>query len=445
MSLDRLADIEVQLCMHGMMTLERLQFARCSRQLMHAAQSPFAWKHAPPLVIDFPTRKSAAASDDDIRSDGRHHSMLRHCALFVHLQPIDTGRWSVCHPLVTDLIALASSSVQPIHTLDAGNVILDLRQWLRLLACPPLQTHLRSIRFHNWSNFVEGGVKLFRALAALPSLSTLRMDMSWVGHEEGPAAGAELVHLRSLTSLRFRDGGQQGWTSQLDNVAAIPGLKRLHVHSPSLYGGAFKQFCCSFDRIMHQLEVLKLDYFACGGARVAERVTAEDYAAGFASLRALRCLHLIRVFSVDVMIAHVHHIPNLRTLDIQPNAETWRFFVHGTQSNNAERSMPSVRSIAQVLTRAPQIKCAVRLFARKKPREEEIAAALQMMPRLRDAPELTPFGHRFEVRMTGSWPTAEQQARQEVERTTRAYFVPPDEPGPKVPPPTPPRPDCSVQ
>jgi hypothetical protein len=44
-SLDTLADIELQLCMHGLAPMELLQLAQCSRRLHHAADSPFAWKH----------------------------------------------------------------------------------------------------------------------------------------------------------------------------------------------------------------------------------------------------------------------------------------------------------------------------------------------------------------------------------------------------------------
>jgi hypothetical protein len=48
MSLARLADVELQLVMQGLDASELLQLARCSKQMMHAADSPFAWQHCNP-------------------------------------------------------------------------------------------------------------------------------------------------------------------------------------------------------------------------------------------------------------------------------------------------------------------------------------------------------------------------------------------------------------
>jgi hypothetical protein len=47
--MNQLADVELQLIMHGLQATELLQLARCSHRLMHAADSAFAWKFASPL------------------------------------------------------------------------------------------------------------------------------------------------------------------------------------------------------------------------------------------------------------------------------------------------------------------------------------------------------------------------------------------------------------
>ena len=50
-SFDRLADVEVQLCMQFSPLPALLQIARCSRRLQTQADSPCAFKHAPPRVL----------------------------------------------------------------------------------------------------------------------------------------------------------------------------------------------------------------------------------------------------------------------------------------------------------------------------------------------------------------------------------------------------------
>jgi hypothetical protein len=43
--LQRLADVELALIMQQLSAVELLQFARCSRQLMYAADNAFGWRH----------------------------------------------------------------------------------------------------------------------------------------------------------------------------------------------------------------------------------------------------------------------------------------------------------------------------------------------------------------------------------------------------------------
>jgi hypothetical protein len=69
--------------------------------------------------------------------------------------------------------------------------------------------------------------------------------------------------------------------------------------------------------------------------------------------------------------------------------------------------MPSLVAIAQVLMRAPQLKCTLRLFAGKNPREEEIAAVQQLLPRLSRVGSVELYGANrrltVECRSTGGW------------------------------------------
>lgn len=48
-SMSRLADVELQLCMHAMERCTLLRFARCDRRRMQLASHPFAFKHCDPL------------------------------------------------------------------------------------------------------------------------------------------------------------------------------------------------------------------------------------------------------------------------------------------------------------------------------------------------------------------------------------------------------------
>jgi hypothetical protein len=212
--MDKLADVESQLIMHGLSIAERLAVASCSTRLLAVVGSPFAWKHAPPLSLI--SRQILRVSSV---AGSRFH---RHIPIALYWKPL--------LPSAKDVDALLRS---PLHLreLDASaHDALTPIIWRRILAHPSMQ-QLRVLRMHDLSKkrVVDG--EMTRLIVALPHLHTLTLA-AIVDFNHAP--WLLLASAPSLTSLQTNDTHFVARSSRLPAIAQCAGVTELYMCEPAL-------------------------------------------------------------------------------------------------------------------------------------------------------------------------------------------------------------------
>jgi hypothetical protein len=366
--MNRLADVELELCMHGLEAKEILLFARCSRRLMHLASSSFAWKCAT-LQLD-----SSKLEDRVITPSG----LLLHapvglvwCSKFSKFEGSD----------VASLLAIARSlRVRELDCSQSG--IIRLHIFRSVLAAPELND-LRVLRLrcpltsdHMFDD------KCARLICALPKLHTL----SVVSMRGEPDAWARLVDAPSLTDLRVEDSHDIGARSCLPFIVKCATVQRLKVTRPFLYGAAFREFCTA-PTIAQNLQRLELDTFFAAGmdTRSLAAVSAVDYAASFSALRSLRCLHLRRVFGLNALLPHLAQAAALTELILEPSCE---------EAWETQGSMPASDVLSALLSASAALHVSLQLFYSPGVRAAVSCAMRSACVKL--TREMKPFGLRFQ-------------------------------------------------
>ena len=368
--LQRLADVELQLVMHGLEAAEILTLARCHRRLLHAANSAFAWKQAPTLCL-----RSIPAADSDsallpplvaryssiglvltnpyVTPKHRFHSRRQ-----VRVQA-EAKAEQQANAEADRLLAFAErcaarapaggagAGVGKVHLLDMRHShFARAAQWERMLLSPALR-ELRVLviqDLHHYQGPMQLGV--MRAIADMPHLHTLTVASM---HNESAEHWSLLAEAPALTSLSFIDSLAQNY-SRLMHVAQCPQLRHLAVIRPGLYGrGTFARFFES-PRIQ-ALETLQLDTFWLEDNSQVRSVppSAAVLAASFISMRCLHSLHLRHVYAIDSIFPALAHAPVLVRLKIEPHAQAKR--------DGSYSSSPSPQPLSQLLMHTPALSC----------------------------------------------------------------------------------------
>ena len=283
--------VELQLVLQFLDTDNKLKAARCSRQLLHAASDPFAWRSAPPFFV---TVRSAA-------------DVQRVCASLVHFAPVHLhciGLESLdCVAAVPHLVGL-----ELVKALECSAA--DLPQLLQ----HPNLTRLQTMRL---DIHVAGLLTLdtMVLIACLPRLHTLDMTVpfGWVGT-------ARLLPLpaASLTDFTLRRAAFAKIEPPL--LAAIGGLASLHklsLHRLFISAGNCVALCSApAMRQLRHLELVELFFI-----RVGPAPDADEYRAAFSALEQLQSLALEKAWGINAPLPHLHLAPSLRLLSIrcEPN------------------------------------------------------------------------------------------------------------------------------
>jgi hypothetical protein len=200
--MNQLADVELQLVMQHPDARSLLQLARCSRPLMHAADSQFAWKNVDPLWISSTAMKLRSPSS----------LLLRYARLSLRWLPPS----SVSLDESVDL--LLSGPLIP-HGLDLSACEDDLSfaHFCRILSHPSMQSlrllHLRKVLITFGSP--DSG-EIIRLTVALPLLDTLRIDERLTHVQQWSI----LPNAPCLTSLSIAEGGLVA-TDSLVSVSSL--------------------------------------------------------------------------------------------------------------------------------------------------------------------------------------------------------------------------------
>jgi len=342
--MQRLADVELQLIMHGLAAQEILKLARCSRYLLHAADAPFAWKHAR-LCLDVNHKVSPPPVPLPQRILGWCRSMIiaSHLAreppvrIVRHAKVVVTWRsrgpnWDEDYYYA--VLAMASR-VPSIYELRAGFIFPSARMGL-VIGLPSMQ-QLRVLWVYGQTN-IDRYPAVTKAIVRIPHLHTLHLVASDDGSKNGNESGLGfLSQIPLLTALHIQDLKVD--PSRLAHIAECSKLVELSIKWP-----LFDAECASL------FDVDEL---------YATFPTQQDFVIAFAGMRHLHTLHLARCGWINLVLPTLVHAPVLRQFTITPDYYTT--FSHRKDIGAA----PSNLALAELLDAAPLLHCIIVLRSNK--------------------------------------------------------------------------------
>ena len=294
----RLAQVEQQLIMHCLQAAEIIRLARSCKQMLHAAQSAFAFKHAS-------IRLQSTARNGPLRSNT---SLLRFSSL--HFTLLSNSHVSSLQSAV---------NVMPLRSLDLTSVrSWTVARWAHL--CAISFPHLTSLAFQAWPDLNGGSASAFRSslehlLSHAPKLCSLdvRTNPEGIAAQGNPHTWFVIAKF-PISRVSLSDTHVKRIWSHLPDVARLPSLQHLVIRSPSLYGSDFKRVLAP----LSQLVSLELHFFHCAGRESAGAlaIPPHDYPAAFQSLRSLQRMRLFSCYQPHALISHVSHAPSLHLLEV---------------------------------------------------------------------------------------------------------------------------------
>jgi hypothetical protein len=281
--LDRLATVEVQLCLQFLDTNSKLKAARCSLQLLRAAGHPFAWQ-GPPVTV------SSSYEKPDVGSRIRQ-SLLRHAPIALNLD--------------FKLPAAEVAAIPRLRELIIRFGTADLA--LQLLALPSLRG-LQTLRVR-----CPLPLATLKLLPTRPALHTLDF---WAVAGSAGWDWDWLPAMPALTDLCVGLSHDKPLSPPLiDAIGQCTQLRSLQLGGPSFEAGNFARFCSTPAlRQLRRLDMVHLQEVDAG-------LTAEDYRVVFSALAGLQSLRLDFVLRLDLLLPHLAHAPALRTLTCSCAAE----------------------------------------------------------------------------------------------------------------------------
>ena len=319
--MNSLADVELQLCMHGLSRKEILTFARCSARLMHAASDPFAWQRAGLLALSSESLPAISAVTHPFP-----YWLLRSMPVALRCNYSTVQPNSKPDPDGTMRRILSSSSALLIHSLDATRFDrIPRERWEALLVAPRMQ-QLRVLMA--WCNDPDG--RLLRLLSGLPRLHTLRLTFAVAA--SNPDAWASIVDAPALTSLSV---GHPGLLA-LAQMARCSQLRQLALSSFKLTSSASRAALAGFSQIEH----LSLEHGAVSPDSVDD---GQCHRAMFSSLVRLHTLRLVQIPKLDLVLPSIAAAPCLTALHVEPYY----------------RQLPSASVIRSLLVAVPRLRVTV--------------------------------------------------------------------------------------
>ena len=388
-SLSALATVEQQLIMQCLQTRDILHLALCSRSLMHAANSTFAFRYANPVRRPFPQQRprlsvSPATCPVPPQSILRHAPFIlrwtlpvansvEHADQAVILSHVDAA--------ITDLMAfLAALPSGRLRGLDAeaNTAWISEAQWKRILDCPAVQ----SIHFLALPRPVPQPVtaELIGMLHQLPLLSTLRVGDCDVGSNDD----CSLVGLCDLPSLTSFD-------SSAYYLMWPPVLLRAVARCTHLTSLSFSGSNNNTDSILAELEsspsLASLRYL-CLEQYCFREECLDEFFRIISRMSSLHKLVLAFCARVDLVLEHlpslVSHYPlpsSFKTLCIQPILQL-------------DDYLPRPVPVAWMLSAIPRIRCVLRIdpSLRNGDKKMEIRVAKRLRDNFKAASALRGMG-----------------------------------------------------
>ena len=323
--LDKLAVGELQLCLQFLDSKGKLKAARCSRRLMQAASTSFAWRAATPFVVEV---RSAA----DV--EGAQTSLLRFAS--IHLRCVNLSSLQ-CVATVPHLVGLELAQTWRSPAADL----------LQLLQHPNL-AQLQLLRLDDDSSQLLT-VDAMRLIARLPQLRTFGVFVP-----TGATGTAVLQPLTTAPALTELIVFFHKWmvldAALTKTFSGCAGLRRLSLQCLRTGRGLFRALCSSPN--MHRLQHLELgSYFAADQWHDSVVLPdADEYRAAFSALQQLQSLTLERVWGINVLLPHLHFAPALRLLSIvcKPNKVD-------ADADSTFDALPSRHVLSALLAAAPQL------------------------------------------------------------------------------------------
>jgi len=338
--MQRLADVELQLVMHGLAAREILKLARCSRCLLHAADAPFAWQHTR-LCVDAKLESNIAILRRIIgwfrhpsTASGESPQLVRHTKV--------TLRWRGDDGYLAVLATASRVPALALYELDASNCgLFDPSHWTLVLGSPCMQ-QLRVLRMDSGTHYGATHSVAMKAVVQLPHLHTLHMRPPYYACSYASNLGL-LSQVPALTALHIHDTFAALYSAR---IAACSKLVELAVYWPSSRGPCWPSFFARPQ--IQQLRSLKLDRFK------VLRQEEEEFVASFTGMRHLHTLHLASCDGIAVLMPALAHAPMLRLLTIEPDL---RWARDDDEVLTTTTTVPSASVLAALLVVAPHIHC----------------------------------------------------------------------------------------
>jgi hypothetical protein len=243
--------------------------------------------------------------------------LVRHASISFRWLPVQSRAWSSQYEQSkAELLQSVNSGVSfppllSLHELDASSAPLDGPIPWRIVLVHPSMRELRVLRMQGARKTCKITSGMIGLLASLPHLHTLIMRPNT---QTKPDALDQLHTMPSLTSLE-RDA-----------------------------------FCTSPLMAAH-LQSLTLTLFQAGGIRSLGLAppSAAEYEASFSSLRSLHTLRLERIYSIDLLLPSLVHLPSLVDLHLQCVC------MHSLAKGSSMTPSPVV--VAQLMTARPSLRC----------------------------------------------------------------------------------------
>ena len=390
--MNRLADVELQLVMQGLAAQEILKLARCSRYLLHAADAPFAWKHAR-LCLDVNHKVSPPAVSLPWRLLGWCQLMLlpkirarnsagflRHAKVVVSWRGLGKDEEEEDYYRAFLQMASRVPSIYELHT----SVVFSPTRTKLVLELPSMQ-QLRVLWLYDETD-IDSYLGVEHAIAQLPHLHTLHLvaPRAYYGSDYGYGYEPDLGFLSqipSLTSLHLQDNYNLSLTPWwLTHVAGCSKLVELSIACPWMNGPACTKFFAH--TTTQQLRSLKLYSF---------RATEQDFIIAFTGMRHLHSLEITNCGWIDLVLPALAHAPVLRQLTIEPNLDNniWHPY---TGINSA----PSNLVLTTLLDAAPRLRCVIILRFSAVPRGNNFDLGRWLQTRF-DADAVLAASDRFTI------------------------------------------------
>lgn len=351
--------------MHPLTIGERLLMARCSKAMMRAACSPFAWRG-----VTLPIETSEAERLAKL-SQG---CVLQHIPLALVINSLTT---------FAQLCALLNGALarSVLRELDARQCSTELA-WPHILIQPQME-HLGVLYLSGLNRRTLVNPEFAHLITALPALETLHMAPDALPMLRHPPSDlpASFPSLRSL-QLSSSWGPAPLTTQPLHTAfcANCPNQTELKLERPPLI---LHTFLPTFQE-PHMPRIQRLHLYRWHPSEYLPRIAEVEMSVALANMRSLHTLIMERCSNYAMWMRNLQHAPALELLEI---------ICH--DPGHSERLF-SVAEIAAMLIACPRMRFRWTLLpSSDHPKAADRKHWLEEKQRFREEPQLVMFGPRF--------------------------------------------------